>query len=111
MHGMITFVLCPDCGGSAVSHCCDGLQEQPEKAQHDEKTQLAIGERLAKIREGLDLSQSEIARAIAVTPQAWNAWENGRERISIVHAIRLFEIFGVSLDWIYLGNAGKDKRW
>jgi hypothetical protein len=22
---------CPDCGGCGISHCCDGLQEQPER--------------------------------------------------------------------------------
>lgn len=22
---------CPDCGGSGVAHCCDGICEQPEK--------------------------------------------------------------------------------
>lgn len=22
---------CPDCGGTGVMHCCDGLQEQPSE--------------------------------------------------------------------------------
>jgi hypothetical protein len=24
------FVPCPDCGGHAIAHCCEGLCEQPE---------------------------------------------------------------------------------
>jgi hypothetical protein len=24
-------VVCPDCGGSGIEHCCEGLREQPEK--------------------------------------------------------------------------------
>ncbi len=24
------FIPCPDCGGHAVAHCCEGLCEQPE---------------------------------------------------------------------------------
>ena len=24
------FVPCPDCGGAAIAHCCEGLCEQPE---------------------------------------------------------------------------------
>ena len=24
------FVPCPDCGGQAIAHCCEGLCEQPE---------------------------------------------------------------------------------
>lgn len=26
------FVPCPDCGGQAIAHCCEGLCEQPETA-------------------------------------------------------------------------------
>jgi hypothetical protein len=22
-------VVCPDCGGSGIEHCCEGLREQP----------------------------------------------------------------------------------
>ena len=24
------FVPCPDCGGQAIAHCCEGLCEQPD---------------------------------------------------------------------------------
>ena len=24
------FIPCPDCGGAAIAHCCEGLCEQPE---------------------------------------------------------------------------------
>jgi hypothetical protein len=24
------FVPCPDCGGTGVAHCCDGLRAQPD---------------------------------------------------------------------------------
>lgn len=24
-------MACPDCGGSGVAHCCDGLCEQPDE--------------------------------------------------------------------------------
>jgi hypothetical protein len=27
----ILFVPCPDCGGSGIAHCCDGLCEQPDR--------------------------------------------------------------------------------
>ena len=26
----IDFVPCPDCGGQAIAHCCEGLCEQPD---------------------------------------------------------------------------------
>lgn len=24
------FIPCPDCGGAAIAHCCEGLCEQPD---------------------------------------------------------------------------------
>ena len=27
------FIPCPECGGQAVAHCCEGLCEQPEPAE------------------------------------------------------------------------------
>jgi len=24
------FIPCPDCGGQAIAHCCEGLCEQPD---------------------------------------------------------------------------------
>ncbi len=26
----VDFIPCPDCGGAAIAHCCEGLCEQPE---------------------------------------------------------------------------------
>jgi len=28
----ISFIPCPECGGQAIAHCCEGLCEQPEVA-------------------------------------------------------------------------------
>jgi hypothetical protein len=28
----VAFVPCPDCGGQAIAHCCDGICEQPAAA-------------------------------------------------------------------------------
>ncbi len=27
------FIPCPDCGGAAIAHCCEGLCEQPERSE------------------------------------------------------------------------------
>jgi hypothetical protein len=29
----LDFIPCPECGGQAVVHCCEGLCEQPEPAE------------------------------------------------------------------------------
>ena len=28
------YLPCPDCGGQAIAHCCEGLCEQPEPDRH-----------------------------------------------------------------------------
>lgn len=28
-----TMIACPECGGSGVTHCCDGMREQPDGAR------------------------------------------------------------------------------
>ena len=29
--GRAVFIPCPDCGGQAIAHCCEGLCEQPDR--------------------------------------------------------------------------------
>ena len=41
---------------------------------------------------------------VGVSQAAWNLNESGTRRISVDSSIRLCELFGVSLDWIYRGN-------
>jgi hypothetical protein len=31
-HEARDMIPCPDCGGTGVAHCCDGICEQPERA-------------------------------------------------------------------------------
>jgi hypothetical protein len=28
--GAVEFIPCPECGGQAIAHCCEGLCEQPD---------------------------------------------------------------------------------
>jgi hypothetical protein len=32
----VSFIPCPDCGGQAIAHCCEGLCEQPQPAAESE---------------------------------------------------------------------------
>lgn len=64
-----------------------------------------IAERLRLLREALGMSQSEIARRIGASPSQWNNYEKPLVRIRIDEAIKLTQTFGVTLDWIYTGDA------
>src|SRR5512139_1042786 len=70
----------------------------------------AIGERLALVRLALGFrTQAAIVRALndidpTITPQHWNMWESGRQRIGVDSALLLVRKFNISLDWIYRGE-------
>lgn len=34
--GKDVLIPCPDCGGTGVAHCCDGICEQPQRATPDD---------------------------------------------------------------------------
>jgi DNA-binding XRE family transcriptional regulator len=67
----------------------------------------AIGRRLLATRLALGFeSQLEFATAAGVSPQALNNYERGRSRPSLEIALSLCDRFGLTLDWIYRGDAG-----
>jgi hypothetical protein len=35
--GAAEFIPCPECGGQAIAHCCEGLCEQPDEPRATEK--------------------------------------------------------------------------
>lgn len=68
-------------------------------------SQAKVGARLKLLREakGYD-EQKEWAELLAVTPPRYNNWERGRQVIPLENAVRVSELTGVSLDFIYLGD-------
>jgi transcriptional regulator with XRE-family HTH domain len=65
---------------------------------------LEIGKRLRLLRESQGLIQATIADRVNVARTRWNNWEVGVGRIPVDAAAQLVQIYGVTLDWIYLGR-------
>lgn len=61
-----------------------------------------VAKRLVWLRNFLGLSQRDFASAIDVLPSQLNNWEKGRHRLSLEGALKINEIFGTTLDFIYL---------
>lgn len=61
-----------------------------------------VAKRLVWLRNFLGLSQRDFASAIGVLPSQLNNWEKGRHRLSLEGALKINEIFGTTLDFIYL---------
>lgn len=64
-----------------------------------------IAERLRWHRDLLGLTQKEYAERIGQKRPALNNWESGDYRLSLDGALALRETYGLSLDFMYSGNA------
>ncbi|NIA67802.1 helix-turn-helix transcriptional regulator [Pelagibius litoralis] len=65
----------------------------------------AIAERLRVTRDALGLSQAEMCRGSGIATNTYNQWEKGRGRPELDKAILICDAYGLTLDWIYLGDS------
>jgi transcriptional regulator with XRE-family HTH domain len=63
-----------------------------------------ISNRLRVLRHCLGMSSKEFAEAADVSPKSYSQWESGDFRLSIDGAIKLNARYGISLDYLFLGN-------
>lgn len=64
-----------------------------------------IGKRLAAIRQAFsDLNQKQWAERHGFQLSQWNNWELGARRIPVESAEKLCGLYGLTLDFIYLGR-------
>ena len=64
-----------------------------------------IGARLGKVRTGFsDLNQKAWAEKHGFEKSQWNNWEKGVRRIPVENAERLCQLYGLTLDFIYMGR-------
>ncbi|MGX9352745.1 helix-turn-helix transcriptional regulator [Shimia sp. W99] len=64
-----------------------------------------ISARIKWHREFVGMTQSQYAEAIGAKRAALNNWESGAFRLSLDGALSLNLVFGISLDFLYLGDA------
>ena len=62
--------------------------------------------RLKEIRNGLGISQSQVARDLNITQATYNRYENGQRQIPNIILLSMADYFGVSADDI-LGRPGQ----
>lgn len=74
-------------------------------AYDDETTPEAVGQRLSFIRRAHGLSQQDFAERALIRRNAWSNYEAGRSRIGVAAAGRVCAVYGVTMDYIYLGDA------
>lgn len=60
------------------------------------------GLRLKAVRDALEIGQEAFASKIGVSRTALANWEGGRLP-DVVAMIRLFQVFGIPIEWVYCG--------
>lgn len=74
-------------------------------ATDDEFSKAAIGARLVVTREALGYSsQTDFADKAGLAQNTYNQYETGAKRPSLDFAIKLCRAYGITLDWIYMGD-------
>ena len=64
-----------------------------------------IAARLKSAREAFGMSQKEFAAKADISNTTYNNWEASHSPIGISGALKLRKEYGLSLDWIYCGDA------
>ena len=65
---------------------------------------LQLSNQLKKLRTERGISQEELARQLLISRQAISKWEKGDGKPDLDNAVKLAEIFDVSLDCLILGK-------
>lgn len=84
------------------------VQENNSKAKGGIK--LEIGTQIKKYRNGLKLSQEELADKVFVTRQTISNWETGKNYPDIHSVLLLSSIFNISLDQLIKGDIEVMKK-
>lgn len=70
-----------------------------------EKPFLDIAQRLKWHRNLSKMTQTQYAERLGFNREQYKNWESGSYRLSLDGALAIRETFGLSLDFLYLGNA------
>jgi transcriptional regulator with XRE-family HTH domain len=63
-----------------------------------------VGLRLTVLREALNMKQADMCRATGFATSQWAQHENGTRRLSLDAALKLHDLFGATLDYLFLGD-------
>ena len=72
--------------------------------ERDSYDPIAVGARISALRELHGLTKSQLADMIGLDPSSQTKMEKGSKPLLPVYAVRVSEIFGVTLDFLYLGD-------
>lgn len=75
----------------------------------DGMSKAAIGKRLQLSRAALGLGQGDFADKLGIARNTYNQYEMGVNRPPVDSALKMREMFALTLDWIYAGDSSALK--
>lgn len=69
-----------------------------------ENDDTAVGARLFQLRQSYGETQGAFAARFHMTANAYNQYERGTRHLTVRNAIRIAEVTGVTMDWLYRGE-------
>ena len=74
--------------------------------QKTEQTQIhaLAADRIEWLRKYHGLTQKQFAQSIGASPTQYNNWVSDRQRLSLDGALRIVDVYKVTLDFLYLGR-------
>lgn len=74
------------------------------------KEERQLPNNIKHLREKANITQEELANRIGVSRTHMNKMENGKKKITMTNALRLAEIFNVTLNDIFLTSSGQNDN-
>lgn len=71
---------------------------------------MSLGERIAELRTGCGLSQSQLANALEVSRQAVSKWENDQSSPDSIKLIQLAELLDTDIEYLTTGRRNFGRR-
>ena len=70
---------------------------------------MELNERIALARKQAGLSQEQLGEKLGVSRQAVSKWESGQTNPDLAYVIGMCRLFGVSSDWLLLGEESQKE--
>ena len=71
---------------------------------------MELSERIALARKQAGLSQEQLGEKLGVSRQAVSKWESGQTNPDVAYVAEMCRLFGVSSDWLLLGQETEQAR-
>lgn len=73
-------------------------------------SKMSIGERIADLRKGLNLSQGQLADALEISRQAVSKWENDQACPDTLNLIRMADLLNTDVEYLATGRISVPQK-